>query len=203
MAQARGDRRRLQLLEATLRVIGTRGINAVSHRSVAEEAGVPLGSTTYYFESKQDIVVKALRFAATTEIERTESQIERLPADGMSATALADAIAEWLARQLSGRTRARTIALYSLQLEAMHRPELRPIYEEWTNATVRLASRLLEAAGSPRPAAEAPLLVAAIDGLRHNQLATRDEGVSEAIVRAVVDPLVQVVVANGLAQSHA
>ena len=62
--------RREQILEATLRVIGRSGREAVTHRAVAEEAGVPLGSTTYYFDSRDDLLGQALEQVARKETER-------------------------------------------------------------------------------------------------------------------------------------
>ena len=44
--------RREAIVEATLRLIDRRGADAVTHRAVAAEAGVPLASTTYHFASK-------------------------------------------------------------------------------------------------------------------------------------------------------
>lgn len=189
MVQGRGDQRRQELLEAALRVVGTRGVKAVSHRSVAAMARVPLGSTTYYFTSKEAILTETLRLAARTEIETLERQVDRLDA-GMPAEGWVEAILDWLDHQLRGRARFRLVALYSLQLEATHRPELRVIYEEWTLATVRLARRLLHEAGASAPDTTAPLLVAAIDGLRHNQLAVRDAGISRSTTRPLVEQLV-------------
>lgn len=189
MVQGRGDQRRQELLEAALRVVGTRGVKAVSHRSVAAMARVPLGSTTYYFTSKEEILTETLRLAARTEIETLERQVDRLDA-GMPAEGWVEAILDWLDHQLRGRARFRLVALYSLQLEATHRPELRAVYEEWTLATVRLARGLLQEAGASTPDTTAPLLVAAIDGLRHNQLAVRDAGISRSTARPLVEQLV-------------
>lgn len=190
MVQGRGDQRRQELLEAALRVVGTRGVKAVSHRSVAAMARVPLGSTTYYFTSKEEILTETLRLAARTEIEALQRQVERLDAATMSAEEWVDALLDWLDHQLRGRARFRLVALYTLQLEATHRPELRAIYEEWTLATVRLARELLRDAGATAPDTTAPLLVAAIDGLRHNQLAVRDAGLSHSTARPIVQQLV-------------
>src|SRR4029453_5628554 len=53
--------RRAAILEATLRVIAAGGVDDVTHRRVAAEAGVPLGSTTYYFASRDDLVRDAFR----------------------------------------------------------------------------------------------------------------------------------------------
>lgn len=195
--QRRGDRRRRELVEATLRVIGREGARAVSHRSVAAEAEVPLGSTTYYFSSKDDILTQTLRFAARTEIEALERQVDELDPSAISTEEWVESILDWLDRQLRDEARLRLVALYSLQLEAVHRPELRAVYEEWTFATVRLAQRLLQRAGAPDPASAAPMFVAAIDGLRHNQLATRDAGLSRRAAHLVVEHLVHRLVGAG------
>jgi DNA-binding transcriptional regulator YbjK len=50
-ARPRGAARREALLEAVLRIVAEVGADAVTHRRVAEEAQLPLASTTYWFES--------------------------------------------------------------------------------------------------------------------------------------------------------
>ena len=59
----RGAARREAILRATLALIGERGPDAVTHRAVAERAGVPLASTTYWFESKEDLLQETLLLA--------------------------------------------------------------------------------------------------------------------------------------------
>src|SRR6266851_217399 len=54
--------RRREILAAALRVIGAGGPDAITHRRVAAEARVALGSLTYYFESRDDLVRQAFRF---------------------------------------------------------------------------------------------------------------------------------------------
>lgn len=191
MVDRRGDRRRQELLEATLRVVGARGVKAVSHRSVAAQARVPLGSTTYYFASKDELLTETLRFAARTEIEDLEGRIGGLEPETMSADRWVEAVLDWLDGQLRGEARSRLIALYSLQLEAVHRPELRTVYEQWTYATLRAVRGQLARAGAVDAAAGAAVVVAAVDGLRHNQLATRDAGLSRPAGWRVVEPLVR------------
>ena len=56
----RGLARRIALLEATLLILGRDGSAAVTHRAVADEAGVPIAATTYYFSSKEDLLREAL-----------------------------------------------------------------------------------------------------------------------------------------------
>jgi len=61
---ARGERRRRAILDATLALVGREGTAAVTHRAVAAEAGVPLAATTYYFDSKEELIRDALTDAA-------------------------------------------------------------------------------------------------------------------------------------------
>ncbi len=52
-------KRRLEILQAALRVIARDGVRAVRHRAVAQEAGVPLSATTYYFQDIHALIVDA------------------------------------------------------------------------------------------------------------------------------------------------
>ena len=83
--QARGERRRQAILEAALRLISERGVDAVSHRAVAEEAGVPLASTTYYFESLDELLEGALRLFVDEEAARLTELAERLEGQDLPA----------------------------------------------------------------------------------------------------------------------
>lgn len=61
MARRHDPERRERIIEAAIRVVGAHGIAGLSHRSVAAEADVPLGSTTYHFASLDELLVAALR----------------------------------------------------------------------------------------------------------------------------------------------
>src|SRR5215472_17800248 len=53
--------RRIEILEAALRIVADGGPDAITFRRVAERAGVPLGSLTYYFESREELLREAFR----------------------------------------------------------------------------------------------------------------------------------------------
>jgi len=48
--------RRELILQTTLQLIARGGIDVVTHRRVADAAGIPLGSTTYYFQSRDHLL---------------------------------------------------------------------------------------------------------------------------------------------------
>ncbi|HSD81522.1 MAG TPA: TetR family transcriptional regulator [Solirubrobacteraceae bacterium] len=156
------------IVAATVRLIGRGGVDAVTHRAVAAEAGVSLSSTTYHFGSRDEIVDAALRRVAERELERLASAADALGGQP-DLPSLAHAIGRWLAEQLAEDEDV-VRAGYHLQLEAARRPALQDIHLAWGHAVIELAERVLGEAGSPQPDADARILAAAIDGLRLEQL---------------------------------
>jgi DNA-binding transcriptional regulator YbjK len=172
MAEQATVGRREQILEAALRLIGRSGRQAVTHRAVAEEAGVPLGSTTYYFESRDDLLRQALEHVSASEVERYGELGEELR-QVKSPRALADRLIDELVA--AARDRIAYIAEYELWLEAGQRPELREAAQNWCDAEQRSVAGAMEALGSTDPRADASLVVAAIDGLGERVLAREDD----------------------------
>ena len=169
--------RREQILEAALRVIGRAGVQAVTHRAVAEEASVPLGSTTYYFDSRDDLVRQALEYVAASEVERYGQRGEELRTV-KTPRQLADRLIDELVA--AAQDRIAYIAEYELWLEAGRRPELREAAQSWCDAEQRSVALAMETLGSADPATDASLVVAAIDGLGERVLAREDDPVEAA-----------------------
>lgn len=57
--QQRAQQRKDEIVTAAAETLARDGIGAVSHRTVAQRAGVPLGSTTYYFRSLDELLAAA------------------------------------------------------------------------------------------------------------------------------------------------
>jgi TetR/AcrR family transcriptional regulator, regulator of biofilm formation and stress response len=164
--------RREQILEAALRVIGRSGREAVTHRAVAEEAGVPLGSTTYYFDSRDDLLAEALEHVAAEAVRR----YARLAGELRSVSS-AEELADGLLSELIAAAENRTayIAEYELWLEAGRRPELREAAQSWCDAEQLAVAGAMESLGSREPAIDASLVVAAIDGLGERLLGREED----------------------------
>lgn len=169
-ARPRGAARREALLEAALTIVAEVGADAVTHRRVAQAAGLPLASTTYWFDSKEHLLTAAIELAADRDIARIETLVSGR-ADGADPIALAvDGLLEPLDDERPG-SRTSLLAAYSLLLEAARRPALRAIATRWSEAYTCGLAALLEAAGSRQARADAQLLMAAYDGLLLEQLA--------------------------------
>jgi DNA-binding transcriptional regulator YbjK len=122
----RGTARREALLDATLTLIGEFGADAVTHRRVAERAGLPLASTTYWFDSKEQLLTEALAHAADQDTERL-----RRAAEGALSAAAAPTPATIISVLVGapgdggpGGDRGALMATYALMLEAARRPAL-------------------------------------------------------------------------------
>lgn len=70
----KGDFRRSAIIQAGYRVVQSSGLGGLTFRAVAQEAGVPLGSTSYYFADKNALLVEIVRFAR----DRVFDHYERL-----------------------------------------------------------------------------------------------------------------------------
>jgi DNA-binding transcriptional regulator YbjK len=165
--------RREQILEAALRLIGRSGRESITHRAVAEEAGVPLGSTTYYFKSRDDLLRQALEHVAADEVERYGRLGEDLRGV-KSSHELADRLMDELVAA-AAEDRVAYTAEYELWLEASRRPELREAAQSWCDAEQRAVAGALEELGSNDPRADASLVVATIDGLGERVLAREED----------------------------
>ena len=169
-ARPRGAARREALLQAVLRIVGDVGPDAVTHRRVAEVAGLPLASTTYWFASKEELLAAALELAANRDVSRLRARAADLAGRADATDAAVALILDPLDEGLR-TSRGSLVAAYTLWLEAARRPRLRAVAQAWTDAYVDAVGDLLERAGSRDPAGDARLLVAAADGLLMEELA--------------------------------
>lgn len=176
------------ILEATLRLIGTGGPQAVTHRSVAAEAGVSLGAITHHFVSRDALVENALRLLAERETTMLDQLTLRLATAGFDRTQWVDAVARFLADRTE-RDTLQLQATYELLLECARRPSLRDAMSQWTSAQHRLAVLALRGAGSSAPELHAAILVAAITGLLLKQLAYPRDDFRSAVLAPTLDEL--------------
>jgi DNA-binding transcriptional regulator YbjK len=160
--------RREEILRAALRLIGSRGMHHVTHRDVAAEAGVPLGSTTYYFATKEELLIEALRLFVAEEQARLHAAAQAF--DGVRADpgVVADAIAAEIGNTLTRPVEQ--VAQFELYLEATRTPELAKEAKACFAAYEEIAVAALRSAGAEDPERLAPLFIGLIEGLMFRQL---------------------------------
>jgi TetR/AcrR family transcriptional regulator, regulator of biofilm formation and stress response len=178
--------RRLLLLQTTLKLIATGGVDAVSHRAVADLAEVPLGSTTYWFASRQDMLREALEHFARMEIATLREQLAGVLGKRLSHRRLVDEFTAHLLFQL-GEGRWRAVAEYALVQEATRQPELERVCGEWTEAWEELLTEVFASFGANSPELEARMFLAMLDGLLVGQLAAPSEDVEHEVIRPALE----------------
>ncbi|MFD1210451.1 TetR/AcrR family transcriptional regulator [Arthrobacter sp. GCM10027362] len=125
--------RRQRIIEAAARVVAEHGVDALTFRAAASRAKVPLGSTTYYFADKEDLLASTVRAIRERNQKSFQDMLEPLIAEHGLAGGLAALVEEVTVRQ-----RPQLVLEYGLYLSTLHRPALRPDITQWLmEATVR------------------------------------------------------------------
>lgn len=118
--------RKSAIIDACLAVIAREGVTGVSHRKVAEEAGVPLGSMTYHFDGMDDLLHEAFdRFAW-----RAGAALEQALAEAEGPDAAEDALAGVIMAGIHD-TEGYLVLNHELYTIAARRAEFRDITEGW------------------------------------------------------------------------
>jgi DNA-binding transcriptional regulator YbjK len=168
--------RRALIADAAIAALARDGMRGLTHRAVDRAAGLPEGSASYYFRTRQALLQATVeRLAELTSVDllgsATTPDGRTTPAppggdlDDLAAFA-AGLIESWLT---TGRERL--LARYELALEATRRPELRQTLAA-SGAAIRAAvAGRFAAAGVRDPDQSAAAFVAFIDGLLFDQIA--------------------------------
>ncbi|MEU9604306.1 TetR family transcriptional regulator [Streptomyces sp. NPDC048057] len=176
MARRYDPERRQRIIDAAIRVVRRDGIAGLGHRTVAAEADVPLGSTTYHFASLDELLVAALRQTSASFSEEVFESVSLVDPRRDLAAELARTMGQWLAGD-----RGTNELEYELYLAALRKPLLRPIAQEWlASVTDALAPHL--------DPATAHAVVALMDGISLQVLLT-DREYDEAYARTMLGRL--------------
>jgi DNA-binding transcriptional regulator YbjK len=188
VATEKGERRRAALVAAAAELLGTGGFDAVRHRAVAEKAGLPLASTTYYFASLDDLVVAAMERNGRDELTQVRAALNALPAAADPA-----AVVELVLDQLLGpesRDDPEAVVLrYERFVGAGRRPYLRPLMREMRGEFDALLVDVLARAGVRLDRKALLRLVAVVDGTVVNSLIEADPDPRAAARAALLDVL--------------
>lgn len=148
--------RRRAIVEAAAELIFEIGISGVTHRKIAERAEVPLGSTTQYFDTLDDLLAAAVAQLSASfddQLAELEHDLQRV-ADRPEV--LARSLAGFLVGYLSDSSRVRIEAgLYVSQAE---NPLFRSVVDHWYSGFTALLARFM-------PERSARAVVIFIDGV--------------------------------------
>lgn len=165
-ATPKGERRRQALVESAAELILEGGIDAVRHRAVANRAGLPLASTTYYFESLDELVVCAFQHNSCRELEEMRARVEEVTPCRRSLESTAELIIDLLVgpRGVGELEREQLISRYERCVATARHTELRDVQLHARRIVDELLTDLLERCGRIVDPTQIRRLVAAVDG---------------------------------------
>ncbi|HET6473665.1 MAG TPA: TetR family transcriptional regulator [Pseudomonadales bacterium] len=174
--------RRATILDATLRLIATDGVDAVTHRRVAAAAGVPLGSTTYYFESREQLLRESFR----RYLEQTRALQNRVARTIPKTTVagLVDYLVEMTQREFEDEQML--LAEYELTLFAARDAEIADALHDWDAFMLGHLARAFESMSATRPFDCARTVLNMVRGHELDSLSRHDSGADDLRRRLTV-----------------
>ncbi len=180
------DARRAELAEAVWRVVLEQGVGAASVRTVAQEAGVAVGSLRHVFPTRAEL----LEFSMELIVRHAGDRIAAVPAQDDPVAQAVAILSELL--PLDAQRRAEMEVDLALVAEAPALPRLAAIRDETHHALAGLCARTVEQlSGRPDDTAARRLHVL-LDGLALHLLARdadEDAGWAIALLTAELESL--------------
>ncbi len=171
-----------RILDAAIQLVGAEGIRALTHRAVDAAAGLPIGSTSNLYRTREAL----LRAMVVRMVDAEFAGWDQLAAKMRTETVedFVDALVE-LIELLSGPMRALSVARYSLFMEAARDPELAAEMGRAAGRVASVTTQWLRQLGSRDPEVQTPIVMAYLDGLIVHRLALPPEALSPVIADEV------------------
>ncbi|WP_309103003.1 TetR family transcriptional regulator [Microbacterium sp.] len=166
------EARRHEIVTAAAELIIEIGVEALTHRKVAARAGVPLGATTQYFATLDDLRGAALQALAEEVDTRLDETRRAAEAGGVTPDVLARLVSEGLADVRAVQADRAVVTA------AVHDPRLRELARHWSD---EVAEFIAPVHGTDRARAAAVF----IDGvLWHAQI--NEHPLDERVIRDAI-----------------
>jgi DNA-binding transcriptional regulator YbjK len=167
-ATPKGERRRQALVEAAIGLLVDGGFDAVRHRAVAERAGLPLASTTYYFDSLDELITVALDRHGRAELAYGKARLDELDPAECGGDAFIELVLDLL---LGPHGDVEAVVLrYERLVATGRRPFLRPLMRELIGELQDLLLAIFTKAGKKITPEHVEDLIALVDGTVVNAL---------------------------------
>ena len=136
MHQPKSKITKQKIIMGAAAVIRREGLNACTHRAVAVEAGVSLGTTTYQFRTLDELLIAVMELAIENFCESTRAWLK------LNSSCLPEeALTRFVTWTLSERSRLNTE--YELFVAAVSRPLLRACAMKWLHVHEELLEKYL------------------------------------------------------------
>ena len=169
--------RRTQILDAAIDILCDDGVGGLTHRQVDSRAGVPAGTTSNYFRTRQALLEATAAHTVDLHWQRVaalQSAVGPMSRDALKALMIGMLEPDEQAQRA-------TLARFELFMESTRREELRPLMAELQAAAVKSATLVFEAAGFTPPPERMDELSRVLNGLVFSNLTVApDPGTQDA-----------------------
>jgi DNA-binding transcriptional regulator YbjK len=119
--------RRVELCDAAIQLLANHGANGLTHRKVDRQAGLPDGTTSFYFRTRLALLRGVAERVAELDLADLLSATR---ANGVDRASASSELAKVVMRAGTEPWRSRTKARYELMLQASRDPELVDAFEQ-------------------------------------------------------------------------
>jgi DNA-binding transcriptional regulator YbjK len=158
------DRKTL-IADTALALLGRTGAKGLTHRAVDAEAGLPLGSTSFYCRTRLDLLTLTLKRHADLDLADLQADALQMAKDGFTSAQFNALLMDRLADWVSPHKRERLVARFQLILMATCEPQLADVLRQQREQFLLAAEAGLKRLGRRDAAQAAPRLVAVMDGI--------------------------------------
>ena len=169
------------------------GFEAVRHRAVANRAGLPLASTTYYFSSLDELIAAAVEYVGMREAAQLRTRVSTLSRRRRGAESTADVLVDLLVDDSPGGVEAseQLISRYERYIACARQPSLRDVQRRILRQRSDAVGEAVERSGRCVRTPLLSALVCAVDGAVVSAL-VGNEDTPRATVRATLIDVIDV-----------
>jgi DNA-binding transcriptional regulator YbjK len=161
----KGERRRYALVSAASELLAEGGFEAVRHRAVAQRAGLPLASTTYYFSSLDDLIARAVEHIGMIEVAQLRARVNSLSRRRRGPETSAEVLVDLLVEDVSGPGLAdQLISRYERLIACTRLPALRETMRRNLRQRAEAVAEAIERSGRSVHIELVRTLLYAVDG---------------------------------------
>jgi DNA-binding transcriptional regulator YbjK len=184
------DRRRAQIADTAIELLVESGVHGVTHRAVDARAGLPAGTASNYFRSREALLVAVTRRVAELhQADMADAAVARLPR-GTDRDRTIALIAGSLLHAATVQ-RDRYLAIFELRLESLRRPALAEALEDLMNSMAAFTTAHHAQLGLSIPPEAVPALMILYGGALFTLVTAPPGAVTEPMTQSLAASIVR------------
>ncbi len=165
----------------------------MTHRAVEKTAGLPPGTASNYFRSREALLVAAAERIVELHHADMDRAAQQHKTAAVPAASITELVVDLLTESLLGAAttlRSRYLAIFELQLEAVRRPALASALAGLQDSSTRFTAGHHAELGLPIPRERIPTLITLYGGALFSLVTAPPGSISKDVVQGVVRAIV-------------